>query len=192
MRKKLTDAVIKISKPIFFFIFAAAFIVIQIIFTLNMPELTKLTEGFSILDMSIGYSADTAYEHFQSYQKASDVYFRIRTADFFFPAVYAFILSIISVFIYRRKYDNVDNYRWVLCVPFVGAAFDYAENIMLVILYRLLPSTFSAPIYALNIFTILKYGLLAFSILLIVTGALSLIKGTDSAFINQNKFRGKR
>jgi len=192
MIKKLSEIIINLSRLKIFIIFAAAFIVIEVFFTINLPALTELTEGRSLLDMSIAYSPEFAYEHLESYQNAPEVYFRIRLADFIFPAVYAFMLGILSTFVYRRKYDNPDNYRWILCVPFAAAFFDYAENIILTALFRLLPARFNAAASVLNIATILKYGMLALSTLLIVTGALSLLKGGDSGLIMGNKFKGKK
>jgi hypothetical protein len=192
MMKRFSEIVIKISRPKVLIIFAAAFIFIEIIFSQSLPVLVELTGGKSLLDMSIAYSADFAYEHLKSYQNAASVYFRIRLVDFFFPAIYAFMLSIVSVLVYRRKYNEVDNYRWVILVPFSAALFDYVENILLIALYRMLPARFDAAVSVLNVITILKFGLLALSVLLIITGALSILKGGDSGLIIGNKFKGKK
>jgi hypothetical protein len=102
------------------------------------------------------------------------------------------MLSIVSVLVYRRKYNEVDNYRWVILVPFSAALFDYVENILLIALYRMLPARFDAAVSVLNVITILKFGLLALSVLLIITGALSILKGGDSGLIIGNKFKGKK
>ncbi|MBI9109512.1 MAG: hypothetical protein JEZ04_22405 [Spirochaetales bacterium] len=192
MIKKLSDMVIKASGLSYLIIFAAAFIAIEIFFSINLPLLTKMTEGRGLLDMSLGYSSDFAYEHLASYKNAPPAYLRIRIADFFFPIVYAFLLSILLVFVYRKKYAELDNYRWILCVPFAAAFFDYSENIMLTVLYGLLPARFDSAIVVLNVVTILKFGLLSISILLLLAGALSLLKGGDSGFIMGNKFKGKK
>ena len=192
MIKTITDYIFKISKLRLFLFLAAAFIIIEILFSINVAVLTDKTEGSGLLDMSVAYSVDFAYEHLMSYQKAAAAYFRIRLADFVFPAVYAFMLATLSVFVYKRKYDSLDNYRWVLMVPFTAAVFDYTENVMLVVLFRLLPSRFDAAISVLKVITILKFGFIALSILLITTGALALLKGGDSGLLMGNKFKGKK
>ena len=189
MIRKLTELVIRQTKVQTIIILAAAVIGIEIGFSQLTAAMTA-QGGIAILDMSVLYSADFAYERLRSLTEAAKPYFYIRLLDFFFPAVYATALSILSSFIYRRKYETPDSYRWVLAVPFLAAVFDYIENIMLVVLFRLLPAEYPSAIPVLNIFSILKFGLLGLSFLLVITGAFSLLKGGDSVLVMGNKFRG--
>ena len=191
MIRKFTDYIIKITNLKIIIIAVAAVIIFEGVFFTMMPQIIEATGG-PILDMSVGYSAEFAYERLNSFSKASEIYSRIRTLDFFFPIVYSFTFSILSCLVYRKKYKSADNYRWILLVPFLGAIFDYTENIMLVILYRNLPEQFMKAASALNIISILKFGLLGFSILLFITGALSLMKGSDSMLLMGNKFKGEK
>ena len=190
MKKKLTDIIIRTTNLKTLVISVAAVVAFETAFFILMPGFTEATGG-PLLDMSVGYSAEFAYERLVTFEKAADIYFKIRLIDFFFPLVYGFAFSTLSCFVYRRKYENSDNYRWILRVPFLAAVFDYTENIMLVILYNSLPAQFLTAAKILNIVSILKFGLLGFSILLFVTGALSLLKGGDSALLIGNKFRGE-
>lgn len=142
--------------------------------------------------MSIGYSSDFAYERLTTFHLAADVYFKIRLIDFFFPAAYAVCLSVLSCFVYRKKYEDADNYRWILIVPFLAAVLDYVENIILVILYQSLPAQYHIVASILNIVTILKFCLVGFSVMLFITGAFSILKGGDSMLLMGNKFKGKK
>jgi|GEM_PF-4940735 len=191
MIKKFTDFIIKNTNLKTLAISVAVVIAIQSAFYVLMPALAEATGG-TILDLSVGYSSDFAYERLNSFENGADIYFKIRALDFFFPIAYAFTLSILSSSIYRKKYEDADNYRWILIVPFFAAAFDYIENIMLVILYRSLPAQYTAAASVLNIVSILKFGLLGFSILLFVTGGFSLLKGGDSMLLMGNKFKGDK
>ena len=189
MIRKITDLIIRMTKVRWLLIFLAVFFGIEIGFFLGMQRFGELTGG-PLLDMSVGYNAAFAYERLHTFGSAANIYFRIRLLDFIFPASYGFGISIIASFIYRKKYDDPDNYRWVLAAPFLAAAFDYAENIILVILYRSLPAEFPAAATALNVVSIFKFGLLGLSVLLCVTGFFALLKGGDSMLLRGNKFRG--
>ena len=191
MIKAISGAVCKITGRLSIILFAAAIIVIEILFSILMPQFTEQTGG-PLLDMAVWFTPEFAYERIKTFSRAADIYFRIRTIDFFFPAIYSFGFACLNCAVYRKKYKNEENYRWVLTVPFAGALFDYTENIILVILYRSLPKEFPAAASVLNIVTLLKFGFLALSILLLVTGALSLLKGGDSMLLHGNKFKGEK
>lgn len=191
MITRITDFIFRLTSLKTLIIFIAAVIIIEIGFSLYMPEFTEKTGG-ALLDMSAGYSSEFAYERLSTFGMAAGAYLKIRIIDFIFPAVYAFALSVLSCFVYRRKYDSIGNYRWVLMVPFLAAFFDYMENIIIVILFRSLPAQFFAAASILNVVTILKFGLLALSILLFITGGLALLKGSDSMLLMGNKFKGDK
>lgn len=191
MIKSLSSFICRITNRTSLIIFAAAIAGFEIAFSILMPEFNEITAG-PLLDMSVWFTPEFAYERLSSFGKAADIYFKIRTIDFFFPAVYAVGLACLSCAVYRKKYKNEENYRWVLFAPLAGALFDYFENIMLVILYRSLPAEYPAAATVLNYFTLIKFGLLGLSILLIVTGFLSLLKGGDSMLLMGNKFRGDK
>lgn len=191
MIKKFTDYIIRITNLKTLAISVLGVIVIETVFYILMPSFAELTGG-PMLDMSVGYTAGFAYERLVSFNKAADIYFKLRTIDFFFPIIYAFALSILSCFIYKKKYDKADNYRWILTVPFLAAFFDYVENIMLVILFHNLPAEYIAAAKVLNVVSILKFGLLGLSVLLFVTGGFSLLKGGDSMLLMGNQFKGKK
>lgn len=191
MIKHLTNFIIKITNPKTIALFVTAVIIAEVGFYMLMPVFTEATGG-TILDMSVGYSSDFAYERLSTFDKAADVYFKIRTIDFFFPLFYAFVLSLLSSLIYRKKYQDANNYRWILVVPFIAAVFDYIENIILVILHQALPTQFHFAADVLNIVTILKFTFLGLSVLLFITGAFSLLKGSDSMLLMGNKFKGDK
>ena len=191
MFNKLTELVKRGASRRLLIILILMFIAVEVIFNFNMKILDEQTDGAKLLDMSVWYSSDFAYQQLEAYDGVP-AYQRIRIADFFFPAVYSFLLGILSFFVYRKKYENPENFNWVLKVPFAAACFDYAENVLLVILFRMLPAELPPLAVVLNIITLIKFGLLALALLLIVTGALSLLKGGDSGLIMGNKFKGKK
>ncbi len=191
MIRHLTNFISRITRLSTVLIFAVLIIAIETGFNAMLPRFVDATGG-TLLDMSVWFTADFAYERLHSFGNAADVYFLIRMLDFIFPAAYAFGLSVLCSMIYRKKYTEIDNYRWILAIPFSAALFDYVENLILVVLYRLLPSEYPAAASVLNIITLIKFTLLAFGIFLLVTGIFSLIKGGDSMLLSGNKFRGKK
>ncbi len=191
MVKKLTDIIIRTAGLKTLIITILLVIIAEIGFSLLTPEFTRLSGG-PLLDMSIWYHADYAYDRLTSFAAAGESYFYIRLIDFFFPPIYACTFSILSAVIYRKKYSNPADYRWIIAAPFLGAFFDYSENILLVILFRSLPGRYPLIAEICNIATLGKFVLISFSILLIITGAFSLLKGSDSSFLHGNKFRGAK
>ena len=166
------------------------FIVIESAFAVLMNRLEAACGTSLIPDMKIGVTPQQLASLFDAYKTDGTIAYRIiRSVDFLFPAVYALMLSVILNFIYRIKYSEPANYRWILLTPLFGAIFDYTENIMLIILNSShnLINNYSAII--LGVFTSLKFILLGLSIFLAVTGAISNFKGSDSAFLTMNPFR---
>ncbi len=172
-------------------IFCVLFIAVQIGFNMNMPAFVEKTGG-TLLDISIWYNSELAYERLNSFSMASKEYFNIRLIDFFYPAIYSIGLAMLSYIVYRKKYSEAENYHWILAVPLFAAAFDYIENIMLVILYKSLPAEFPVAASTLNIITLIKFASISLSILLIITGFFSLLKGGDSMLLRGNKFKGEK
>ncbi len=166
------------------------FIVMETVFAVLMNRLEAECGTSLIPDMKIGLTSEQLSSLFEAYKTDGTIaYGIIRSVDFLFPAVYAIMLSVILNFIYRIKYSEPVNYRWILLTPLFGAIFDYTENITLIILNfsHNLINNYSAIILA--VFTSLKFILLGLSIFLAVTGAISNFKGSDSAFLTMNPFR---
>lgn len=191
MFKSLTEFICKITNRITIILLVAGIVAAEIAFGTLLPAVVEQTGG-PILDMAVWFTPEFAYERLNSFSKAAEAYLKIRVIDFFFPAVYGFGFACLNCAVYRRKYKKEENYRWIIAVPFAGALFDYIENIILVILYHSLPAEYPAAASVLNIVNLLKFGLLGLSILLLVTGFLSLLKGGDSMLLMGNKFKGKK
>ena len=191
MFTKFSNTIHKISSVRLLILLIIITFAIEAVFVLKVPQLSEQSGGGVLLDSAIWHSVDFTYQQLESYA-GLPVYRTIRTADFFFPAAYALMLAVLSAVVYRKKYDNPSNYSWVLAVPLAGALLDYIENILLVILAAKLPQRLDAAAAVLNYVTLLKFAALGLSVLLIVTGALSLIKGGDSGLIIGNKFKGPK
>ncbi len=191
MIKVIYSFISKITNLITIIIFCVLFIAVQIGFNMNMPSFIEKTGG-TLLDSSIWYNSELAYERLNSFSLAAKEYFNIRLIDFFYPAIYSTGLAMLSYLVYRKKYSDAENYHWILVVPFFAGIVDYIENIMLVILYKSLPAEFPAAASVLNIITLIKFASISLSILLIITGFFSLLKGGDSMLLMGNKFRGQK
>lgn len=187
--KNLADFIFKRTNRKNIFILILLIVCIEVLFNILLPGFTEKT-GNTIIDMSPAITKEDAYSRLESVDMAKKEYFYIRLIDFIFPAVYAITFSVVSCGIYRKKYSNIDNYKWILIVPIIGAISDYIENIILVLLRLLLPIKIPVAIYVLNFFIIIKFLFICISILLIITGLLALLKGGDSSFLMGNKFRG--
>lgn len=134
----------------------------------RINELAGKTVG--IIDLSIGFNPEKTQNMVAAYGDAGRAYYATveMTADVAYPVVYAFFFGIILTFLYRGKRGN-----WVNAVPFVALAFDYAENLMVVVLLKTFPMQPHALAVMCEVFKLGKWMAFGCCILLILYGLAS-------------------
>lgn len=100
----------------------------------RINELAGKTVG--IIDLSTGFNPQKTLDMVAAYGDAGRAYYARTemTADVAYPIVYAFFFGIILTLLYRGKRANLVN-----VLPFIALAFDYAENVMIVLLLKSFP-----------------------------------------------------
>ena len=111
---------------ILFFLYVLVFGAIQI----TMNKLAVVTGGFSILDFDFGYSEERVLEVLGSYgEEGMALYGRIQLLDILNPAIYSLFFASILYLLFKKG-----GFTWVVILPLLAGALDYAENITLYIL----------------------------------------------------------
>ena len=132
-------------------------------FSASVPSLLKDSGGLPILDMRPWYTAADAYQFFDALGPAgrSDIRLFYLTADIIIPLSYSlFLWSAISrgaLYRFRR-------------FAFLGGAFDYLENIAILILLSRYPEHLDNLVTLAACFTLLKFLCCGLAIILAITG----------------------
>lgn len=101
----------------------------------TLARLTELTGGIGILDFDRGYTKDRVREVFESYgEEGFALFARIQLLDVINPVLYALIFACLTHLLWRHR-----NATWVVLLPLLAGALDYAENLTLFLLSRSFP-----------------------------------------------------
>jgi len=146
-------------------------------FSASVPSLLKASGGLPILDMRPWYTAADAYQLFDALGSAGRADNRLLylTADIIIPLSYSLLLwsAISRGALYRFR-----------GLAFLGGAFDYLENIVVLILLSRYPEHLDNLVTLAACFTLLKFLSCGLAIVLAVTGFLIKVfrQSTATAF----------
>jgi hypothetical protein len=127
-------------------------------------------QSIGIIDLTLGFNPQKTLNMVAEYGVAARAYYAKveMTIDAVYPIVYAFLLAIILTLFYRKK-----RFTWINKLPFIVVAFDYIENINIIILLHSYPQ--QSPIIATlcEVFKLLKWITLGIIFLLVIFGLIS-------------------
>jgi hypothetical protein len=134
-------------------------------FPLSVPYMTQLSGGAPILDMRPGYTPAAAYELFDALAQAGrEAYLTLLwTVDLILPMLFGLFLSAVM----RR--GRFRAWSWL---PLLGAAFDYAENLLITLLLLRYPERLETTVHIASTFTLIKQTLYASGVILSIAGFL--------------------
>lgn len=136
----------------------------SILYTLS--ELTAMTGGIGILDFDIGYNSDRVATVFGSYgAEGMALYHRIQLLDLLNPAIYSLIFASLLHLLWPNQ-----NASWIITLPFLAGALDYAENLILFFLGRSYPDLPEMLVHTGSLLSILKNVALFASVAALLTG----------------------
>jgi hypothetical protein len=134
-------------------------------FPLSVPYMKSLAGGAPILDMRPGYTPAAVYQLFDALGAVGrSAYLKLLwSLDVLLPALFGLFLSA------AMRRGALRKWSWV---PFVGSAFDYAENIAITALLLQYPVQLPALAYVAATFTVVKLAFYATGVALSVGGLL--------------------
>lgn len=136
------------------------------LFPFSVEKIEKVSGGFGIPDARIYYSFTQLQEIFQHYGDAGrHLYLKLQWIDMFYPLVYASLFSVLLYLVFNRT----RLYKLVV-LPFVAAAFDYVENILLRISIHSFPHMSPTVVHISGVITYMKWLLLFFAFFLLIFG----------------------
>jgi len=131
------------------------------------------------IDLQFFYTPDKVYGMIASYGDEIRTSYRTfeLTGDIIYPIVYTLFFSLAITWLFQRGFPSDSNMHKYNVVPFGAWLFDLFENICIVTMLSIYPSTPSALAWISTIFTMLKW-------LFVIPTALLLLYGLVKAAMN--------
>jgi hypothetical protein len=173
MVKKISKRIDKISSGKMVVISLVVFMVFTAVV---LPWQSAKAEEFAGdaggIDTSFFYTSEELYDTVRAYGEAGrQEYIKARwTFDLIWPVVYTFFLATATAFIFRRCCEPDNWTKWLNLVPVAGMIFDYLENLAVTLVMILFPKEFLGLGWVASVFTLVKWGLVISSFILLLGG----------------------
>ena len=140
--------------------------------------------GMGPIDLQLFYTPDKVYGMIEAYSPEVRASYRLfeMTGDIIYPIVYTLFFALAITWLFQRGFASTSNMQRYNVVPFGAWLFDLLENICIVTMLSIYPSTPSALAWISAIFTLVKWLFAGVSIVLLLLG---LIKAAKNGFKKQ-------
>ena len=130
------------------------------------------------LDLMIFATPDKIFEMIERYGDSTRMFYRNveLTADIAYPIIYTFAFGLLISWLFKRGFASDSKMRKYNTTPVYAFVFDMLENLNIVTLLSIFPSTPVILGWTLFIFTTIKWFFAVVSILLILIGLVMAIK----------------
>jgi hypothetical protein len=137
------------------------------------------------IDLQFFYTPEKAYSMIESYGDAGRASYRAfeLTGDIIYPIVYTLFFSLAITWLFQRGFAGDSQMHKYNAVPFGAWLFDLLENLSIVIMLSIYPSTPALLAWIATIFTMLKWLFALVTILLLLAG---LVKAVMNGFKKQD------
>ncbi|GAB4151242.1 MAG: hypothetical protein Fur0021_14980 [Candidatus Promineifilaceae bacterium] len=149
----------------------------------TQARLEASSGGAGPIDLLFFYTPEQAYSMIASYGDGGRAAYRTfeLTGDIIYPIVYTLFFSLLITWLFQRGFAANSKVQKLNVVPFGGGLFDLLENLCIVAMLSVFPSTPAFVAVLATIFTMLKWGFAGAAALLILVGLVMAVK---------NGFRG--
>ena len=137
------------------------------LFPFSVEKIAALSGGMGIPDAHMYYTFSQLQEMFQRYGvQGRQMYLQLQWVDMVYPLVYSLFLASLLYAVYKKT-----RLHKMVYIPFVAAALDYTENILLRVSIQSFPHMQKAVVQLAASVTFLKWFLVFFAMALLVFGA---------------------
>jgi len=136
----------------------------------NFVVVPLIYPKFQTLDTLNGYTPSQAYQLISSYGGQGRQSYAIieATLDLAYPFISALLFSLLILFSFQRGFPNQKWAYWLGLLPFAVMAFDYLENICVLVLLLEFPRELITVARIANFFTTAKQVLTPFELLFLL------------------------
>jgi len=128
--------------------------------------------GTGPIDLQFFYTPEKVYGMVASYSEEVRASYRLfeLTGDIIYPIVYTLFFSLFITWLFQRGFASNSRMQTLNVVPFGGWLFDLLENLGIVTMLSIHPSTPAALAWISAIFTLVKWLFAGATIILILIG----------------------
>ena len=140
--------------------------------------------GTGPIDLQLFYTPEKVYSMVDSYGEAGRTSYRAfeLTGDIIYPIVYTLFFSLFITWLFQRGFPPNSKMQALNVIPLGGWLFDLLENLGIVTMLSVFPSTPDALAWISAVFTLVKWLFAAATIILILVG---LVKAAMNGFKKQ-------
>ena len=140
--------------------------------------------GTGPIDLQIFYTPEKVYGMMEAYSPEVRTSYRLfeMTGDIIYPIVYTLFFSLAITWLFQRGFASTSRMQKYNVVPFGTWFFDLLENICIIAMLSIHPSTPSALAWISAVFTLVKWSFAGITVLLLLIG---LIKAAMNGFKKQ-------
>jgi len=185
MLAKLSDALRKYANGWLVLLFLAGEMFFNAVILPNQQaKMEAGSGGTGPIDLQLFYTPEKVYSMVESYGDAGRADYRTfeLTGDIIYPIVYTLFFSLAITWLFQRGFASTSAMQKYNVVPFGGWFFDLLENLGIVSMLSIFPSTPTALAWLTAVFTMIKWLFAGASGVLLLTG---LVKAAMNGFRKQ-------
>lgn len=149
-----------------------------IILPRTQAALEATSGGVGPIDLQFFYTPEKVASMIEAYGEAGRSTYRLfeLTGDILYPIIYTLFFSLLLSWLLQRAFAGDSSVRLLNVVPFGAWLFDLLENLSIVIMLSMYPSTSVLIAWAATLFTIVKWVFAIATIVLIVFAFILAVK----------------
>lgn len=179
MLNNISDMLKKYAKGWIILVFAALYGLINAVVLPGMQaKLEAGSGGTGPIDLLFFYTPEKVYSMVASYGDAVRADYRTfeLTGDIAYPIVYTLLFSLLITWLFQRGFASGSKLQILNVVPFGAFVFDLLENLCIVTMLSIYPTTPGILAWLSTIFTMVKWSFAGVSIVLILVGLVAAVK----------------
>jgi len=140
-------------------------------------KIKAISGGVGPIDLQLFYTPEKVYSMIAAYGDTGRASYRIfeLTGDIIYPIVYTLLFSLLITWLFQRGFPAEIKMQGLNIVPIGAWTFDLLENLGIVGMISVYPSTPFALAWVTAIFTLIKWAFAGASIILLFIGIVALI-----------------
>jgi hypothetical protein len=175
----LSNTLKKYAKGRFILVFLALMLLFGMVIVPTIQgKLEASSGGAGPIDLLFSYTPEKAYSMIESFGDEGRALYRTfaMTGDVIYPVVYSIFFSLLITWLFQRSFASNSKLQMLNVIPLGAWLFDWLENINIVMMLSLYPSTPTTVAKLASICTTIKWSFGAVGVLLVLIGFVMALK----------------
>ena len=140
-------------------LFSITMVVYLTILFYSIPKVVTSAPEMKLFDVSpSGYTTEYAISLLNAIgPEGRDLYLSLQLPlDFVYPGLFIILYSLLFAWLLKKNYDLESNVYYALYIPILAGLFDYAENVLIIMMLKAYPDLGSSVVATASLATIIK------------------------------------